>query len=94
MFEHLKEWGISTIPSEIDTSSFDHLLNFILDIFLQKDDKEQEKIMEKLYDNLENDEEPTKENIEQIYTEENLEQIKKLKVTIKESKNATLEVYS
>jgi len=94
VLRHLKEFGVSTVPSELDTSSFDHLLNFVLDIFLQKDDKEQEKIMQKMYDNIEHGEEPTKENIEQIYTEENLEQIKKLKVTNKESKNATLEVYS
>jgi hypothetical protein len=94
VLRHLKEWGISTVPSELDTSDFDHLLNFVLDIFLQKDKKEQEKIMQKMYDNLENGKEPTKEMINQFYTEENLEQIKKLKVTNKENRNATLEVYS
>jgi len=94
MFEHLKEWGISIIPSDLDTSSFDHLLNFILDVFLQKDDKEQEKIMQKMYDNIEHGEEPTKENIKQIYTEENLEQLKRLKDNTKENPNATLKVYS
>ncbi len=94
ILRHLDEWGISTIPSEIDTSSFDHLLNFILDIFLQKDDKEQEKIMSKFNDMIELGKEPTKENIKQIYTEENLEQLKRLKDNTKENPNATLKVYS
>ena len=93
VLNHFKEWGISTIPSELDTSSFDHLLNFILDIFLQKDDKEQEKIMSRFNDMIESGKEPTKENIEQLYTQENLEQIQKLKITSKETPNVKFEVY-
>ena len=94
ILRHLEELGITTIPSEIDTSSFDHLLNFILDIFLQKDEKEQDKIMSRFNDMIESGKEPTKENIAQIYTQENLEQLKRLKDNTKENTNAKLERYS
>jgi hypothetical protein len=94
ILRHLDELGITTIPSDIDTSNFDHLLNFILDVFLQKDEKEQEKIMSRFNDMIESGKEPTKENIEQIYTQENLEQLKRLKEDTKENTNGKLEVYS
>jgi len=94
ILRHLEELGITTTPSDIDTSNFDHLLNFILDVFLQKDEKEQEKIMSRFNEMIESGKEPTQENIEQIYTEENLEQLKRLKENTKENTNAKLERYS
>ena len=77
-----------------DISIVDRILNIRLDIFLQKDEKEQEKIMSIFNDMIESGKEPTKENIKQIYTQENIEQLKRLKDNTKENTNAKLERYS
>lgn len=94
VFKDLEMWGITTVPSDLDTSDFDFLLNFILDIFFQKDGKEQEKIMSKVNEMLNSMEEITSDDIEKVYTEEHLEHIQALKENKKENNNAKLEVYS
>lgn len=76
-------WDV-TIPEEtLTTNDFDFLLNFIFDIFLQKTENEQEKLMTQLHNMLNSLEDTSQENIEknveQIYTQERLEHIHKLK---------------
>lgn len=90
VFKDLEMWGITTVPSDLDTSDFDFLLNFVLDIFFQKDGKEQEKIMSKVNEMLNSMEEITSDDIEKVYTEEHLEHIQALK----ENNNATLDAYT
>ncbi|MCK5111276.1 MAG: hypothetical protein KAQ94_07120 [Arcobacteraceae bacterium] len=79
VLRHLEEFGITTIPSELDTSSFDHVLRFILDIFMQKDKAEQDKIMLNLMNKLDINPDFDAKELEQIYTHENLEHIVDLK---------------
>ncbi|RLA82218.1 MAG: hypothetical protein DRG78_07825 [Epsilonproteobacteria bacterium] len=78
ILRHLEEWGITTVPSDIDTSNFNHLLNFILDVFLQKDEKEQEKIMSRFNEMMDQGKEPTEEEVEKLYAQEQLKHIKRL----------------
>lgn len=75
-------WGITTIPSDIDTSDFDFMLNFILDIFFKKDGKEQEEILDKLMvklNEMENYDEEELQEFEKIYSEDYFSQLLNLK---------------
>lgn len=93
VFRHLEEWGITTIPSDIDTSDFDFMLNFILDIFLKKDGTEQEAILDKLkvkLNEIENYDDEELQEFEKLYSEDYFNQL----LNLKEKKDEKVEIYS
>jgi len=93
IFRHLEEWGITTIPSDIDTSDFDFMLNFILDIFLKKDGTEQEAILDKLMvklNEIENYDDEELQEFEKLYSEDYFNQL----LNLKEKKDEKVEIYS
>jgi len=96
VLEDLEILGITTVASDLDTSDFDFILNFILDMFFQKDEKEQEQeeIILKVKEMLNSMKETNSDDIEKVYTEEHLKHIQALKENKKENTNAKLGVYS
>lgn len=102
VLRHIEEFGISTTPSDFENikeiENFDFLINFILDLFLQKNEKEQEKIMKKItghLDSLKGDLSKVDTNfINKIYTQEHLERISEQKETSNTTLKKDLSVYS
>ncbi len=54
ILRNLQRWGVSVIPSDIDTKDFDSILTLILDAFFTLSDEEQEKKLNQYIEELHN----------------------------------------
>lgn len=93
VLRHLEEWNLPTQQSDTDTSSFDFMLNFILDVFSTKDGKEQEKIIDELMfklNELDTYEEEEIKEFEILHSQDYFNQL----LNLKEKKDEKVEIYS
>jgi hypothetical protein len=93
VLRHLEEWNLPTQQSDTDTSSFDFMLNFILDVFSTKDGKEQEEIIDELMfklNELDTYEEEEIKEFETLHSQDYFNQL----LNLKEKKDEKVEIYS
>lgn len=91
--EKLTESIDETLQIPEDKENFDFMLNFILDLFLQKNEDEQKKILDEVKKQLNLEDEFKQSSIEQFYTQENLEHILNLKQNNNSINNAKVDIY-
>ncbi|RLA84357.1 MAG: hypothetical protein DRG78_01705 [Epsilonproteobacteria bacterium] len=87
--------NFNKLLNEENIENFDLNINFILDLFMQKDQKEQDRIIEKLLQLKEdNKEEPSIDVMDKVYTQEHLQRITQAQKDAKENNGLHLKTYS